>query len=101
VKHAPCPIPWRNLDLRGEIAQRARLSFQRLEDYSPAFTLCGNRGWPGDREGRAILGQVLLSQTLHEESRQTGALLDGLPDGILGEPLDQEAIHEQQVMGHH
>jgi uncharacterized protein len=101
VKHTSCPIPWKNLDLRGEIARRARLSFQRLEDYSPAFTLCGNRGWPGDREGRAILGQVLLSQTLHEESRQTGALLDGLPDGILGEPLDHEAIHEQQVMGHH
>ncbi len=51
-----------------------------MEDYTPDFALCGNKGWPGDREGRAILGQVLLSQTLHRTSGQTEALLGGLGD---------------------
>ena len=53
------PIAWKDLDIRGEIGRRARLSFDRMEDYTPEFTLCGNEGWPGDREGRAILENIL------------------------------------------
>jgi hypothetical protein len=94
------PTRWEDLELRGELGRRARLSFQRLEDYTPAFTMGGNKGWPGDREGRAILGQVLIGQTVRRESAQTEALLAGLPQGILGPPLDLETINEQQLAGH-
>ena len=94
------PIAWEDLDIRGELGRRCLLSFHRMEDYTPEFTLCGNEGWPGDREGRAILGQVLIGQTVHQTSSQTEALLAALPEGILGPPLDLETIQEQQVTGH-
>ena len=94
------PIAWEDLDIRGELGRRSRLSFHRMEDYTPEFTLCGNEGWPGDREGRAILGQVLIGQAVHQTSSQTEALLAGLPEGVVGPPLDLGTIQEQQVTGH-
>ena len=94
------PIPWSDLRLGGELGRRCQLSFQRLEDYTPAFTLTGNPGWPADREGRAVLGQVLIGRAVQRVSSQTTLLLAGMPGGVLGVPLDPAAIDEQQVAGH-
>jgi len=48
--------PYGAIASQGELGRRLRLSFRRLEKYTPKVALAGNEGWPGDREGRAILG---------------------------------------------
>ena len=92
--------PWNRVTLRGQLGRRCRLSFQRLEDYTPAFTLIGNAGWPGDREGRAVLGQVVIGQAVHQVSTQTELLLAGMPLGVLGPTPDPVVADEQQIAGH-
>jgi hypothetical protein len=94
------PIAWEDLTLGGDLGRRSQLSFQRLEDYTPAFALPGNVGWPADKEGRAVLGQVLIGRTVHSASTQTALLLAGMPIGVLGPTLDLAAIDEQQISGH-
>lgn len=98
--HDTCPIALEDLELRGELARRSLLSFQRLEQYTPAYTLPGNANWPADREGRAVLAQVLIGRTVHRLSSQTDELLAGLPKGVIGPALDLTAIDEQQIAGH-
>ena len=92
-------IALEHITLSGELGRRVDLSFTRLEGYDAALTLAGNPGWPGDREGRAILGQVLTGQATHRSPTHTEALIAALPAGMLGAPIDLHAIREQQVTG--
>ncbi|MFN4873916.1 MAG: hypothetical protein ACK5JP_08910, partial [Akkermansiaceae bacterium] len=68
---APPECPWpvavelADVRMTGELSKRLMASFDRLEkkDYSPpALFDSPNAGWPGDKEGRTLLGLVLLEQ---------------------------------------
>lgn len=99
-----------NVQLSGELAARNYKNLARLHDryYRPGIVgtkEAENVGWPGDWEGRTILALTLLAQTL----KCRPAYLDDIVAEILsqrnaggyrGEPLNTEAINEQQLAGH-
>jgi len=94
--------------LKGPWSARAQLNYARLEGpwYRPdeVFT-ADTHGWPGDWEGRIILG--LVSQARH--TGRTPAWLDEIlyrlprhlnTRGFLGPLLCKGLVHEQQIAGH-
>lgn len=98
------PAPFGSITAGGELGRRARLSFARLEKYEPKVALAGNEGWPGDREGRAILGQTLIAQATKQPSRHVEALIAGVgarlnAKGYMGEPLPADVVDEQVMSG--
>ncbi len=66
------PVSFDQVNIKGELYQRAMKNFDRLESdiYYPenVFPKCHHEtsaGWPGDKEGRTILGLVLEAQATH------------------------------------
>lgn len=97
--------PFGAIASQGELGRRLRLSYNRLELYTPEVALAGNEGWPGDREGRALLGQVLTAQAMGLPSHQADALLLGIAGrlnarGYLGPVLPAGVMDEQVLAGH-
>ena len=107
-KQTPQPIQFENIHVSGDLAARARQNYERLQApiYQPPSIFKGPAAaWPGDWEGRILLGLTLLS-------RSTGVKAPALPDilkeypshfnskGYFGEPLESRAINEQQLAGH-
>lgn len=98
-----------HLEPGSDLAVRTQQNDKRLQDpiYRPplVFRQTNWQSWPGDFEGRALLGTTLLA-------RSTGdvpAYLPTMPaayrpqlndDGYFGPPLDRAAINEQQLSGH-
>lgn len=102
-RYAPAPLG--SVRIGGELGRRARLSFARLEKYDPALVFQSNGGWPGDREGRAILGQVLIARATRRPSTHVAALVAGLDErlnarGYLGPELPAGVQDEQVLSGH-
>ena len=91
----------------GDILARATLSMRRLEgsEYQPAALFQATEySWPGDHEGRTILGLVLLAQTLGSEPKYLDEILELVPGrlnelGYFGEVLPSGHMDEQQVSG--
>ena len=101
------PTPLADISISGELAQRALINFDRLEQayYHPTALWKGNEGWPGDLEGRAVLAWVMLTQATQRQARYLAETLAEFParmndDGYFGDSLQPDAICEQQLSGH-
>ena len=90
----------------GELATRVNRNFDRLEEhkYRPEnvfLTMEQSGGWPGDTEGRTMLGLILDSQITGREPKYLDAILKRFPSelnerGYFG-PIWTDAVNEQQV----
>jgi len=105
------PVSYDQITMEGELLDRAMRNFDRLETdiYHPenVYPEIHHRtsvGWPGDKEGRVILGLVLQAQATHRTPVYLEELIDLIPEnlneeGYLG-PLQGDTINEQQLSGH-
>jgi uncharacterized protein len=105
------PVPFSAITVRGEMETRALRNYDRLESdiYRPemVFPLKHNavsQGWPGDYEGRVILGLTLQAQATHRTPRYLSEIISLIPQkvnekGYLG-PVMKDSILEQQLSGH-
>ncbi len=103
------PAPFSGVLMHGELEKRLQQNYSRLEDeiYHPknVFNAGGaSAGWPGDKEGRIILGLVLQAQANHRDAKYLNEIIKQLPQhlnekGYLG-PVYTDSILEQQLSGH-
>lgn len=92
----------------GMLGARCALSAARLEgpEYRPdAIFTADQSGWPGDWEGRAILGQCLICRATGKAPSYLDEILQALPGrlnakGYLGPILPPGEFDEQQLSGH-
>jgi hypothetical protein len=107
----PISIGLDNINVSGELLQRALLNFDRLEgeEYRVPAVLRSKPEdtyeWPGDFEGRAILGLVMLARATHREPKYLTDIFTHLipcfnGDGYLGKPIRDGIADEQQISGH-
>ncbi len=103
----PVAVPLTDVRATGELAERLAASFNRLEDdwyRPPTLYDSPNDGWPGDKEGRTLLGLVYLSQVTGRTSKYLAESLDQYrervnADGYLGPIIAPDAIPEQTLGG--
>ena len=103
----PVAVPLTDVRATGELAERLAASFNRLEDdwyRPPTLYDSPNDGWPGDKEGRTLLGLVYLSQVTGRTSKYLAESLDLYrervnADGYLGPIIAPDAIPEQTLGG--
>jgi hypothetical protein len=103
------PAPFAAMEIAGDLAKRANQNYDRLESdiYQPplVFESESAKTWPGDWEGRTVLGLTLLSRSTHREARYLDEILRLYPakmnsQGYFGPLLDPKAVDEQQLSGH-
>lgn len=104
-------LAYKDIKISGELEARSIKNFDRLESdiYTPdkVFPIAHegvSAGWPGDYEGRIILGLTLQAQATHREPKYLSELIDRLDTqvnemGYLG-PAMKDSILEQQLSGH-
>jgi uncharacterized protein len=103
----PMPVALADVRMTGELARRLAASFDRLEEewYRPPLLYDSpNDGWPGDKEGRTLLGLVLLSQVTGRTARHLEDSLNLYPQkvnarGYLGPIIVPDVIPEQTLGG--
>ena len=92
----------------GELRTRLERNFDRLEEekYRPDnvfLTMEQSWGWPGDTEGRTILGLVLDAQATGRAPKHLDEILRRLPSKLNGRgyfgPVWTDAVNEQQLSG--
>ena len=105
------PVRFDQVSVTGELYQRAMKNFDRLETdiYYPENVFPkqhhpSSAGWPGDKEGRTMLGLVLEAQATHRTPKYLAEMIRILPEklnrkGYLG-PVQGDTIDEQQLSGH-
>ncbi|MDP4205618.1 MAG: glycoside hydrolase family 127 protein [Bacteroidota bacterium] len=110
-KQVPRPVNFADIKVGGDLSVRATRNFERLHDdiYKPenVFPLVvspNSASWPGDYEGRIIMGLVLEGQALHSEPKYLQQMIDLIPSkvnskGYLG-PIMKDSVMEQQLSGH-
>ncbi len=104
---AIAPIGLEDISMGGDLQLRLRRNLQRLEEpYYQPEQVFGNAptDWPGDLEGRLLLGQTMLAQALHQEPRYLSALLKAYrgrlnEQGYFGPIQNLQQIDEQQLSG--
>lgn len=106
------PVKLSDIQVTGDLMYRAERNFDRLEEEEyriPGVFRsdpgAGNDRWPGDHEGRTILGLVMLAQATHREPKHLADILADLPahmnaKGYIGRILDPGLADEQQMSGH-
>src|SRR5690348_8175524 len=80
----PQPVSFADLKISGELATRLQKNFDRLEEekYQPDqvfLTLEQSNSWPGDTEGRTVLGLTLDAQATHREPKFLDEILKRFP----------------------
>ncbi|GAA4315280.1 twin-arginine translocation signal domain-containing protein [Compostibacter hankyongensis] len=103
------PAAFADIMMKGELLTRAFRNYDRLETdiYRPEndFNAGGaSEGWPGDKEGRIILGLTLQAQATRREPKYLDEIIRLIPShvnekGYLG-PVMKDKILEQQLSGH-
>jgi len=105
------PVEFNRVKIGGELYQRAMKNFDRLETkiYYPENVFPeqhhpSSAGWPGDKEGRTILGLVMEAQATHRSPKYLEEMIRILPKklnarGYLG-AIQGDTINEQQLSGH-
>ena len=105
----PQPLQPSSINIGGDLGRRAALSFNRLESdiYSPpqVFNSRSIKSWPGDWEGRTILGLTLLEQYTKRPARHLPQILREMRNhlntgGYFGPLSSGGIIDEQQLSGH-
>ena len=109
-RRAPVPVAFDQVQVQGEVSARLVRNFSRLEEekYQPDnvfLTLKQSNDWPGDTEGRTILGLTLDAQATHQTPKHLEEILRRLPmkvneKGYFGNILAAGTVDEQQLSGH-
>lgn len=104
----PQPIDLQYLIIGGELNTRINKNMDRLEEskYQPQNVFLSEEesgSWPGDTEGRTILGLVLDAQTSHREPKYLQDIIALIPqhlnaEGYMG-PIYDRKMSEQQISG--
>ena len=107
---APQPASFQQVEVLGELEVRLSRNFDRLEEekYQPDhvfLTLKQSNNWPGDMEGRTILGLALDTQATRREPKYLEEVLRRFPAklnerGYFGNVLKSGMVDEQQLAGH-
>ncbi len=102
-------IPLSKLEVRGELFTRIVKNYARLEEtrYQPKFVFLSDKesgDWPGDTEGRTILGLTMAAQSTHREPLYLEEILRLLPEhlnskGYMGKIYPKGTMDEQQLAG--
>lgn len=105
-----CPEPMRYecITVNGALKYRLLGNLERLkaDKYQPANVFLSEEdsgGWPGDTEGRTILGLVCDASAAHQPTGQLTAIISKIPDhlnslGYMG-PEYGDLLNEQQLSG--
>jgi hypothetical protein len=103
------PVPFQSLYTGGELGVRINKNFSRLEDerYDPSHVFLTDEqsgNWPGDTEGRAILGLVMDAQASHREPKYLNEIIRLIPShlnskGYMGKIQPDGLLDEQQLSG--
>jgi hypothetical protein len=93
----------------GELQTRILKNFDRLEEtkYQPEHVFLTNKesgNWPGDTEGRTILGLVMDAQSSGREPKYLKKIIDLIPEklnskGYMGDIHPAGTMDEQQLSG--
>jgi hypothetical protein len=102
------PVPLERIVTKGELALRIEKNFDRLEEgkYRPDSVFLTEEqsgGWPGDTEGRTILGLTLDARASKREPVYLQEIIERIPrhlnrEGYMG-PIYEDAVNEQQLSG--
>ncbi len=102
------PASYTEINITGELSQRVHKNFDRLEEekYQPDHVFLTEKesgDWPGDTEGRTILGLALDAQASHRMPKYLDEIIRRIPanlnaKGYMGTIHDGKA-HEQQLSG--
>lgn len=101
------PIGLEDISMGGDLRFRLKRNLDRLEEpyYQPEHVFeNAPTDWPGDMEGRLLLGLTMLAQALHTDPRDLSALLKAYPgkmndQGYFGPIQNLHKIDEQQLSG--
>lgn len=104
----PSPMRYDEFTVNGELRYRIEQNFERLnsDKYQPGnvfLTEEESGGWPGDTEGRTILGLVCDASAAHKPIGQLAGIIAGIPAhlnslGYMG-PEYGDRMNEQQLSG--
>lgn len=104
----PQPIELKYLTMDGELNIRINKNMDRLEEtkYQPQNIFLSEKesgSWPGDTEGRTILGLVLDAQATHREPKYLKEIIELIPQnlneyGYMGLVYPNK-MNEQQLSG--
>lgn len=104
------PVPFADSQITGELGQRILRNLDRLEaeKYRPdKVYITGQPGidWPGDTEGRTILGLTLDAQAAHRTPKYLDEIVALYPQksnalGYLGQIEPKGVFSEQQLASH-
>lgn len=102
------PAAFSQITIEGELQERIQRNFDRLEEgkYQPKHVFLSEEesgSWPGDTEGRTILGLVLDAQASHRTPVYLEQIIKLIPlhlnaSGYMG-PVYEEKMNEQQLSG--
>lgn len=106
----PTSVAWQDQWPQGELRKRLEQSFNRLEsdiyDEDHVFrTTDSGDPWPGDTEGRLILGVSVVAQALQLSPRHLPKIIERLPSkfnslGLLGQVRPPDVFDEQLLASH-
>ncbi len=103
----PEELPYSDIFVGGDLLKRMERNFDRLEStpyQHPGIFKPSDHDWPGDYEGRVILGLVLLAQASHREPLYLSEIMDNLSEhvnvmGYFGPVRRDGTVDEQQLAG--
>lgn len=102
------PVPLDSIQIGGELAARVDRNFDRLEDemYRPDSIFHSQlaKTWPGDAQGRIVLGLVCDAMASGREPLYLKTILDHYPQfmnelGYFGPIYEEGKFNEQQLSG--
>lgn len=101
-------LPFESVYVKGELRERIIRNFNRLEEekYRPENVFLTEKqsgNWPGDTEGRTILGLVMDSRASNREPKYLKEIICKIPSklnekGYMG-PIYEGKMNEQQLSG--
>jgi hypothetical protein len=102
------PVNCEEFVIKGDLAKRLNQNFNRLEEekYQPEHVFLTDKesgGWPGDTEGRTILGLVMDARATGRDPKYLQTIIDLLPvhlnaEGYMGD-IHPGIMDEQQLSG--
>lgn len=109
LKSQIIPVSFSELQVDGELKTRILKNFSRLEErkYQPANVFLTEKqsgNWPGDTEGRTILGLVMDAQSGHCSPQYLEEIINLIPKklnakGYMGKIYPAGIMDEQQLSG--
>lgn len=101
-------VPFESIHVNGELKERIWRNFDRLEEekYHPENVFLTEKqsgSWPGDTEGRTILGIVMDARSSKRTPKYLKEIIDRIPSklnerGYMG-PVYEGKMNEQQLSG--